>query len=128
MVDSQRNKIGVAILGSTGSIGRSTLSVIKRHPDMFRVVALAANNSVEDLAKQVQEHSVPKAIVVDSVALNGHKDLPGAEWQSGSDAILEVVSDSEVDVVVNAIAPRVFFLFLFFVLSVAAPTGMVHPS
>jgi 1-deoxy-D-xylulose-5-phosphate reductoisomerase len=107
MVDSQRNKIGVAILGSTGSIGRSTLAVIKRHPDMFRVVALAANNSVEDLAKQVEEHSVPKAIVVDSVALNGHKDLPGAEWQSGPDAILEVVSDSEVDVVVNAIVGSV---------------------
>ena len=38
--------IRVAILGSTGSIGRSTLEVIARHPDRFGVHALAANTSV----------------------------------------------------------------------------------
>ncbi|HIF37965.1 MAG TPA: 1-deoxy-D-xylulose-5-phosphate reductoisomerase [Gemmatimonadetes bacterium] len=107
MVDSQHERIGVAILGSTGSIGRSTLSVIKRHSDIFRVVALSANNSVEDLARQTQEHSVPKAVVADSTALNDQKDLPDAEWKSGPDAILEVVSDPEVDVVVNAIVGSV---------------------
>jgi len=42
----------VAILGSTGSIGRQALDVIARHPDLFRVVALAANESIEALAQQ----------------------------------------------------------------------------
>ena len=107
MVDSQQDKIGVAILGSTGSIGQSTLAVVERHPDLFRVVALSANNSVEDLVAQVHRHSVPKAVVVDSVALNSQLDLPAADWKAGPDAILEIVSDPEVDVVVNAIVGSV---------------------
>ena len=37
--------IGVAVLGSTGSIGENTLDVLARHPDKFRVVALAANRN-----------------------------------------------------------------------------------
>jgi len=107
MVDSQQDKIGVAILGSTGSIGQSTLAVVERHPDLFRVVALSANNSVEDLVAQVHRHSVPKAVVADSVALNSQLDLPAADWKTGPDAILEIVSDPEVDVVVNAIVGSV---------------------
>ena len=46
---------GVAILGSTGSIGRSTLEVIRRNPERFRVVSLAAGNNTALLKKQVEE-------------------------------------------------------------------------
>ena len=45
----------VAILGSTGSIGTSTLSVIKEHPEQFEVVALAAGNNTELMIQQVKE-------------------------------------------------------------------------
>jgi 1-deoxy-D-xylulose-5-phosphate reductoisomerase len=45
--------IGVAVLGSTGSIGESTLDVLARHPDRYRVVALAANRNAAKLAQQV---------------------------------------------------------------------------
>jgi 1-deoxy-D-xylulose-5-phosphate reductoisomerase len=45
--------IGVAVLGSTGSIGESTLDVLSRHPDKFRVVALAAHRNAAKLAQQV---------------------------------------------------------------------------
>jgi len=48
---------GVAILGSTGSIGLSALDVLRRHPDRFRVVALAANASHERLFEQCVEFS-----------------------------------------------------------------------
>ncbi|HYZ15098.1 MAG TPA: 1-deoxy-D-xylulose-5-phosphate reductoisomerase, partial [Candidatus Acidoferrum sp.] len=48
------NKRRVAILGSTGSIGRQALDVIARHPERFEVVALAAGRNVELLADQVQ--------------------------------------------------------------------------
>jgi 1-deoxy-D-xylulose-5-phosphate reductoisomerase len=47
--------IGVAVLGSTGSIGLSTLDVLRRHPDRFRVVALTAHRNGELLAAQAQE-------------------------------------------------------------------------
>ena len=42
--------IGVAVLGSTGSIGESTLDVLARHPDRFRVVALGAHRNAAKLA------------------------------------------------------------------------------
>ena len=46
---------GVAILGSTGSIGLSTLDVIARHPDRYRVVALSANRDVRGILRQCRE-------------------------------------------------------------------------
>src|SRR3954471_16261754 len=46
----------VAVLGSTGSIGRSALDVISAFPDRFRAVALAAGRSVERLADQISVH------------------------------------------------------------------------
>ena len=99
--------IRVAILGSTGSIGRATLSVIARHTDRFQVVAVCARRSVADVAAQVVEHAVPVAVIADPEALNGVDDLPSAEWKSGHAAVLEVVEDSNVDVVVNAIVGSV---------------------
>ena len=97
----------VAILGSTGSIGRATLSVIARHADRFQVVAICAHNSVADVAAQVLEYRVPVAVIADPEALNGVDDLPAAEWRSGHGAVLEVVEDVNVDVVVNAIVGSV---------------------
>ena len=55
----------VAILGSTGSIGRATLSVIARHTDRFRVVAVCAHSSVADVSAQVVEYGVPVAVIAD---------------------------------------------------------------
>ena len=47
--------IGVAVLGSTGSIGESTLDVLRLHPERFRVVALSARQNIELLLKQCRE-------------------------------------------------------------------------
>ncbi len=95
--------IRVAILGSTGSIGRSTLDVIRRHPGKFEVVALAANRSLDLLAQQVAEHNPGKAVLVEGEGLNGRRDLPAARWMAGRDALLELATAPEVDVVVNAL-------------------------
>jgi 1-deoxy-D-xylulose-5-phosphate reductoisomerase len=59
---------GVAILGSTGSVGENTLDVIARHPDRFRVVALGANRNVAKLAEQCQRFAVPYAALADTSA------------------------------------------------------------
>jgi len=53
----------ISILGSTGSIGQSTLDVISRHPDRFEVVGLAEGHDVELLAKQIEMHR-PKVVSV----------------------------------------------------------------
>jgi len=99
--------IRVAILGSTGSIGCATLSVIKRHPDRFRVVALGAHRSVDRLAAQVTEHSVPRAVIADPEARMDSANLAPGVWRTGPEALLDLVTDPEVDVVVNAIVGSV---------------------
>lgn len=94
--------IRIAVLGSTGSIGRSALAVVRRHPDRFRVVALVANRSAAVLAEQVAEFRPDVAVLCDPKApVPGHG---GAEvlWGRGTDAMLAVASDPGVDVVLNA--------------------------
>jgi 1-deoxy-D-xylulose-5-phosphate reductoisomerase len=95
--------IRVAVLGSTGSIGRSALDVIGRHPDRFQVVALAANSSLDRLTEQVARHRPEMAAMVRAETLGGRSDLPAARWLGGPEALLEIVSHPSVDVVVNAL-------------------------
>jgi len=61
-------RIGIAILGSTGSIGVSTLDVLQRHPQRFRVVALTAHRDIENLFQQCLTHEPEYAVMVDSGA------------------------------------------------------------
>jgi 1-deoxy-D-xylulose-5-phosphate reductoisomerase len=59
---------GVTILGSTGSIGLSTLDVIARHPDRYRVVALTAHQDVEGMLVQCQRFRPTLAVMADEQA------------------------------------------------------------
>jgi len=60
--------IGVVVLGSTGSIGESTLDVLARHPDRFRLVAVGANRNVAKLAEQVRRFQPAYAAMADESA------------------------------------------------------------
>lgn len=60
--------IGVTILGATGSIGVSTLDVISRHPDRYRVVALTANSQVDRLVEQAIAFAPEYVVLVDAAA------------------------------------------------------------
>ncbi len=93
--------IGVAILGSTGSIGRSALAVLDRHPDRFHVVALTAHRSGEELARQVERYRPKLAVLVE----NGAGEFPadGTRWRTGREALQEVAAHPDVDVVINAV-------------------------
>jgi 1-deoxy-D-xylulose-5-phosphate reductoisomerase len=98
--------IRVAILGSTGSIGRSALEVVRRHPDRFRVTALTANRSRDALAAQVREFAPAVAVLADARegGAAGSPDWNGfTEWAFGADAVAEVAGSDGVDVVVNAL-------------------------
>jgi len=94
--------IRIAILGSTGSIGVSALSVIERHPDRFRVVGLAANRSVEQLEAQVARHDPLQVVVADQEAYRSCRDN-GTHWTGGRRALLDLAQLEEADVVVNAL-------------------------
>jgi 1-deoxy-D-xylulose-5-phosphate reductoisomerase len=95
--------IRVAILGSTGSIGRSTLEVIERHPDRFEVVALSAHQDLDTLAEQVHRHTPSVAVLGQESVLGSRSDLPKARWLGGREALLEITDSPYVDVVVNAL-------------------------
>lgn len=98
----------VTILGSTGSIGVSTLDVISRHSERFSVYALTANTQVEKLLVQCLEHQPAYAVMVDAVAaerlrdeLKAHKSK--TEVLSGFAALEEVATATETDYVMAAI-------------------------
>ena len=96
----------VVVLGSTGSIGRSTLEVIAASGGGLRAVALSAHRNTELLAKQARAVRPRQIVVTDPAAARLHdfSDLPGeVELLVGPDALRHVVSGSEVDVVVSAI-------------------------
>ncbi|MGH2783675.1 MAG: 1-deoxy-D-xylulose-5-phosphate reductoisomerase [Actinomycetota bacterium] len=89
----------IALLGSTGSIGTQTLDVVRKHPDRFRVVALAAGSNAELLAAQADEFR-PELALLDS----GSADVPpGTRFATGRAALLEAAALPDADVVVNAL-------------------------
>lgn len=100
--------IGVAILGSTGTIGENTLDVIARHPDRFRVVALAARSSVEAMSRQCLRWQPRYAALADAEAaarLRGRlrSEAPGTEVLGGEEALATVAALPEADYVMAAI-------------------------
>lgn len=100
---------GICILGATGSIGVSTLDVVARHPDRYRVVALTANNNIDTLFEQCLVHRPQVAVVVDSTKAAAFKDkikqsaVSGMEVLSGADALAQVATMDGVDSVMAAI-------------------------
>ena len=100
--------ISVTVLGSTGSIGTSTLDVIRRHPERFRLFALAANSSVDALCEQVLEFRPAFAVLVDPVsaaALRERLATTGIDTEvlDGEAALDMVASHPDVDAVMAAI-------------------------
>ena len=100
--------IGVAILGSTGSIGESTLDVVARHPDRYRLVAIGANRSAAKLADQILRYRPAYAALADAKAAGELTQLLGPEAPQtrilvGEGALTEIASLSEVTAVMAAI-------------------------
>jgi 1-deoxy-D-xylulose-5-phosphate reductoisomerase len=92
--------LGVAVLGSTGSIGRQALDVLEGLPDAFRIVALAAGTSVDKLGTQA-DRVRPSAIgITDVSAATSFAPPPGATLSAGPDALVELATRDDVDLVV----------------------------
>jgi 1-deoxy-D-xylulose-5-phosphate reductoisomerase len=102
----------ITLLGSTGSIGTSTLDVVRRNPDRFRVHALVAGNNTELLAAQIQEFQPKLAVVATDAAREDLIDkltsagVPRGNWPEllhGPFARVEAATESTVDFVLSAI-------------------------
>jgi 1-deoxy-D-xylulose-5-phosphate reductoisomerase len=99
---------GVTVLGSTGSIGVSTLDVIQRNSDRYRPIALTANRDVDGLAAQCLATRPVYAVMSDPDAAEQlrrrlHNEAPEIEILAGPDALCTVAALDEVDVVMAAI-------------------------
>ena len=95
----------VAVLGSTGSIGRSTLEVIAASGGRLQAIALSAHANVELLAEQARQFRPRYVVVADRDALPPEQPAfpTGVELLIGPEAIAQVAALNEVDVVVAAI-------------------------
>jgi 1-deoxy-D-xylulose-5-phosphate reductoisomerase len=80
---------GIAILGSTGSIGQSALAVVDTHPDKLRVVALAAGGNADRLAEQVSKHK---------------PSMSALAAERGPECLIDIATHPDADVVLFASA------------------------
>ena len=100
---------GVCVLGSTGSIGRSTLAVLALHPDRFRVHSLAARRDVDGLYAQCMKHAPRMAVLEEpeaaaDLAARLRAAGSGVRVEAGADAIVALAADPDAPVVMAAIA------------------------
>ena len=96
----------ITILGATGSIGASTLDVLARHPDRYRVHALSAHSRVEELAAACRVHRPQRAVVGTPEAAARLAALVaglGISVEHGEQALCDIASSNEVDTVMAAI-------------------------
>ena len=99
----------IAILGSTGSIGRSTLSVAESYPDRFQIVTLAAGSNVDaafEQARRWKPRAISMAAEKDAEALRARLKTEGLsqiEVVHGTAGTVRVATHAEVDFVVSAI-------------------------
>ena len=89
---------GVAVLGSTGSVGTTALRVLSRHTERFRVVALTGNSNAPLLAEQAELCRPSLVGIVDGAA-----SAPPAGWSRGPACLVEAATHPDVDIVVNAV-------------------------
>ena len=95
---------GIAVLGSTGTIGTYTLQVIEKNPEDFFVVSLAAGSRIIELKEQIKKFN-PKVVSVTSAsdALQLKKEFPNIEVGFSDEGIKNCIEQKEVDVVINGI-------------------------
>ena len=97
----------IAVLGATGSIGRSTLDVIQRHPDRYQVTLLSAHRSVDDMEVLCRAHQPTHAVMgdPDAAAALAERltDLSAVTVESGVAVLDDLVAEPNVDSVVAGI-------------------------
>ena len=94
----------ITVLGATGSIGLSTLDIVRQFPQKFQIEALSCKNSTEQLAEQIKEFG-PRLACVDSSgqARELQETFPETEFVWGVEGLAQISSDPEVDLVLAGI-------------------------
>ncbi len=98
----------VTVLGSTGSIGESTIDVVLRHPDRYRIYALSAHSRIDRLIEQAHETQARVVVVPDSLAASRFRaswngSIPIPEIRVGTQGLIDTASDPDTHTVMAAI-------------------------
>src|SRR5215475_6571350 len=93
----------VCLLGATGSIGDSALDVIKQHKERFSLHSAAARGNVQKMAGIAKEYPNAKLALFDKTAALELQKITGKPVLAGMEGLLELVSDSACDLVVNGL-------------------------
>ena len=104
----------IALLGSTGSIGRNVLSVVRANPDRFRIVGLSAGKNISLLAQQVREFSPSCVSIADEQLAGSLADMLASDFQGeifwGDAGNCRVATLGDADMVVTAVVGAVGLL------------------
>ena len=99
----------ISLLGATGSIGRSAVDVIRRHPERWRVKSVAGGSRIPELVEAVRATHAKQAAVADPAKLGALRaaldaaDCHDVEALAGADAVEALAADPETDAVLQAI-------------------------
>jgi len=96
----------ISILGSTGSIGKQTLDVVQRFPDMFNIVSLVAHRNVQLLRDQIKKFQPEFVVISDeknAAILSQEVDI---EVFAGEENIVRAATDNRVDMVINSLVGK----------------------
>jgi len=96
----------IALLGSTGSVGRNVLDIVRHYPDEFRVSAISSNENISLLAEQAEEFN-PSVVAIGNEAF--YPDLKNkisgdSKIASGAESLEEIASDDSADIIFMAIS------------------------
>lgn len=101
-----QEKKGIAILGSTGSIGTQTLEVISQHPDLFELVVITGNKNADLLIEQAKKYRPNTVVITDG---NQYQKVKDALWNedikvyAGKESLCQVVEMQEIHIVLTAL-------------------------
>ena len=98
-----QDKKTICLLGATGSIGASTLQVVRQHRDRFKIISLAAATNWKELLPIIREFKVEKACLWDDKAAKALATRSNIKVMSGMTGLLELVADRRTDYVVNGL-------------------------
>lgn len=101
--DAPATPARILLLGATGSIGSSTANCVRRYPERFSLVGLAAHRSTDALMELAREFGVCDVCVVDEAQAEKASGVGEMHVRSGADGLVDLIRSVECDIVVNAI-------------------------
>lgn len=95
----------IAILGITGSIGESTVEVVRQHPDEFKIVLASSHNSFDKFLTLAEEFQIPQLVITNKTLESTVNNIPSfTNLSFGTIALQKALQEMDIDIVLNAVS------------------------